>query len=57
MIEVSGVFFLSSKLPLVFLAIILGLSNFFYNRSLIFEDVISVLDLLYPVNYKIKVRF
>ena len=57
MIEVSGVFFLSSKLPLVFLAIILGLSNFFYNRSLIFEDMISVLDLLYPVNYKIKVRF
>ena len=32
-------------------------SDFFGNGSLIFEDMISVLDLLYPVNYIIKVRF
>ena len=29
----------------------------FGNGSLIFEDMISVLDLLYPVNYKIKGSF
>ena len=32
-------------------------SDLFVNGSLILEDMISMFDLLYPVNYIIKVRF
>ena len=45
----TNAFLVSFKYPLVFLTVILGLSYFFGNGSLIFEDMISVLDLLYPV--------
>ena len=39
----TNAFSVSSKYPLVFLTVILGLSYFFGNGSLIFEDMISVL--------------
>ena len=54
---VTNDFSVSSKSPLVFLTVILGLSDLLGNGSLIFEEMISVLDILYPVNYRIKVRF
>ena len=57
LVVVTNAFSVSSESPLVFPTVIPGLSDFFCNRSLIFEDMISVLDLLYPVNYIIKVRF
>ena len=47
----------SSKSPLLFLTFSLGLSYFFGNGSLIFDDMISVIDLLHPFNSRIKVRF
>ena len=56
-VVVTNDFSVSSRSPLVSLTVILGLSDVFWNTSLIFEDMISVLDLLYLVNYKIKSRF
>ena len=50
LVVVTNDFYVSSKSPLVFLTVILGLLDFFGNWSLIFEDMISVLDILYPVN-------
>ena len=56
-VVVTNAFSVSSKSPLVFLNFSLGLSDIFGNGSLIFEDMFPVLDLLYPVNYIIKVIF
>ena len=56
-VVVTNDFSVSSKSIPVFLIGILGLSYIFCNGSLIFEDMISVFDILYPDNYKIKVRF
>ena len=57
MIEVSVVVILSYKSPVVFLSFIPLLSDLFVSKSLIFEAIISLIDILYPVNYIIKVRF
>ena len=57
LVVVTNNFYISSKPPLVFLALILGLSDFFYKGPLIFEDIISLLDLIYLVNSKIKISF
>ena len=43
------------QIPNFFLTFSLGLSNLFGNRSLTFEDMTSVLDILHPVNSRIKV--
>ena len=50
-------FLVSSKSPLHFITVILGLSDLFGNGSFISEDIISVLDLLYPIHYRFKARF
>ena len=59
-VVVTNYFSVSSKYPLVFLTLLLELSYFFGNGSLILDDIISVLDilhsvigLLHPVNYRI----
>ena len=57
LVVVTNEFSVSYKSPLVFLNIIPGFSYLFCNWSLIFEDMISVLGLLYQLNYKIRVRF
>ena len=57
LVVVTNALSVSSKSPLVFLTVILLLSDFSGNGSLIFEYMISVLDILYPVNYIIKVSF
>ena len=57
LVVLTNAFLVSSKPPLVFITVILGLSYLFGNGSLIFEEMISVLDILYPVKYKIKVIF
>ena len=56
-VVVTNAFSVSSKSRLVFLTFILVLSYLFGNKSLIFEDNISVLDSLYLVNYIIKISF
>ena len=56
-VVVTNDFLVSSKYPLVFLTFILGLSDLFGNGSLIFEDMLSVLDLFYLIKYIIKVSF
>ena len=45
----------SSQSSLVFPTFSLGLSDLFGNRSLIFEDTISLLYFLHKVNSRIKV--
>ena len=45
------------QIPTFFLTFSLGLSDLFGNESLIFEDMISVLDILHKVNSRIKIRF
>ena len=57
LVVVTNEFSVSYKSPLVFPNIIPGFSYLFCNWSLIFEDMISVLGLLYQLNYKIRVRF
>ena len=53
-VVVTNAFSVSSKYPLVFLTFSLGLSDFFGNESLIFEDIISVLDSIHPIKSRIK---
>ena len=56
-VVVINVFSVSYESPLVFITVILGLSDLFDKGSLISEDMISVLNILYLVNYKIKLSF
>ena len=54
---VTNSFLVSSKSPLFFLTFSPGLSYLLGNGSLIFEDMISVLDLTQPVNSRISSSF
>ena len=56
-VVVTNEFLVSSKSPLILLNFSLGLSDFLGNGSLILDDMISVLDIMYPVNYRISSRF
>ena len=56
-VVVTNDYLVSSKSPHVFLTFSFGLSYFFVNGSLKFEDIVSVLDLFHPVNSRIKVIF
>ena len=57
LVVVTNAFSVSSKYQLVFLTFSFGLSDFFGNRSLILEDIISLLDILQPVNSRISSIF
>ena len=57
LVVVTNAFSVSSKSPLVFLTLSLGLPNLVGNGSLILDDVILVLDILRPVNSIISSRF
>ena len=48
---------ISSKSPLAFSTLSLGASNFLGNGPMVLDDIISVLDLLQPGNYRISLRF
>ena len=56
-VVVNNTFLVSSKSPLVFLTVMLGFSDLFFNGSLVFQDMISVLGILCTDNYKTKVSF
>ena len=53
-VVVTNAFLISSKSPLIFLIFSLGLSDYLGNGPMLLDDMISVFDLLHPVNSRIS---
>ena len=53
-VVVTNVCLVSSKSPLVFLTFSLGVSYSLGNGQMVLDDMISVLDILHPVNSRIS---
>ena len=53
-VVVTNAFLVSSKSPLVFITLSLGVSYYLGNGEMVLDDMISVLDLIHPVNSRIS---
>ena len=56
-VVITNAFLVSSKSPLFFLTFSLGLSDYLGNGSMILDYMISLIDILHPVNSRISSIF